>query len=63
MRKIRVTMEMEEVLNRIYDYYVLEDDNRLDKGAQELKRCYAYVLNNLERHHAIEFVGDEDEQD
>ena len=61
MRKIRIKPDLELILNNIYNCYVLEDDNKLDKGAQELKACYAYVLHNLELHDGIEFIGDTNE--
>ena len=52
--KIKLKKDFEEILNTIYEVYVLEDDKKLDAGAKELKKHYKYVIEDMESHDCLE---------
>ena len=51
---IKILNDLESYLNFIYETYVLENDNNLDKSAIELKQHYKYVIDDLELHNSLE---------
>lgn len=52
--KIKLKKDLENTLNMIYNNYILENNNNLNKSAIELKEHYKYVLEDLELHNCIE---------
>ncbi len=51
---IKILNDLESYLNFIYETYVLEDDNNLDKNAIELKQHYKYVIDDMVLHNCLE---------
>lgn len=55
-KRLKLKPDFEEYLNAIYDCYVLEKDENLDKGARELKYSYMYVIDNMILHDCLEEI-------
>lgn len=53
---IKAKQYFDDIISAVYDSYCLADDETLSPDAQELKKHYKYVIDDLVLHDALEFV-------
>lgn len=53
---IKAKQYFDDIISAVYDSYCLADDETLSPDAQELKKYYKYVIDDLILHDALEFV-------
>lgn len=59
-KRIRLSKSAEDVLDFIYNTYVIEDDSKLDESAKELKQHYKFVLEDLMLHDVVALIREEE---
>ena len=59
-KRIRLSKSAEDVLDFIYNTYVIEDDSKLDDSAKELKQHYKFVLEDLMLHDVVALIREEE---
>ena len=61
--RLKLKPDFEGILNAVYDCYVLEKDENLDKGARELKYSYMYVIEDMILHDGLEKIDRVEEKE